>query len=81
MKLRFTAKADKDYAAAPLQVRKALGKQLSFLLANLRHPSLHAKKYSEGEDLWQGRVTRDWRFYFKIDGDEYIILSIIPHPK
>jgi hypothetical protein len=41
---------------------------------------LHAKKYSEGEDIWQGRVTRGWRFYFKIEGSEYIILSIIPHP-
>jgi hypothetical protein len=28
-----------------------------------------------------GRVTRGWRFYFKIKRDEYVILSIIPHPK
>jgi len=42
---------------------------------------LHAKKYSESLDIWQGRVTRGWRFYFKIEGDEYVILSIIPHPK
>ena len=81
MKLRFTEKADKDYAALPVAVRKALGRQLRFLLNNLGHPSLHAKKYSEALDIWQGRVTRGWRFYFKIEGDEYIILSIIPHPK
>ena len=81
MKLRFTEKADKDYAALPVAIRKALGKQLRFLLNNLGHPSLHAKKYSEALDVWQGRVTRGWRFYFKIEGDEYIILSIIPHPK
>lgn len=81
MKLRFTAKADKDYAGLTVAVRKAFAKQLQFLLANLRHPSLHAKKYSESLDVWQGRVTRGWRFYFKIEGDEYVILSIIPHPK
>jgi mRNA-degrading endonuclease RelE of RelBE toxin-antitoxin system len=81
MKLRFTERADRDYAALPVAVRKAFAKQLRYLLANLRHPSLHAKKYSEGMDVWQGRVTRGWRFYFKIDGDEYVILSIIPHPK
>jgi len=81
MKLRFTERADKDYADLPLSVRKALAKQLRFLLTNLRHPSLQAKKYSETLDVWQGRVSRGWRFYFKIDGDEYIILSIIPHPK
>ncbi len=80
MRLRFTERADKDYADLPADIRKTFAKQLRFLLANLRHPSLHAKKYSEGEDIWQGRVTRGWRFYFKIKGDEYIILSIIPHP-
>jgi hypothetical protein len=31
--------------------------------------------------VWQARVTRGWRFYFKIESDEYVILSIIPHPK
>jgi mRNA-degrading endonuclease RelE of RelBE toxin-antitoxin system len=81
MKLRFTERADKDYAGLPVAIRKALGKQLRFLLANRGHPSLHAKKYSEALDLWQGRVTRDWRFYFKIEGDEYVIISIIPHSK
>ena len=81
MKLRFTAKADKDYARLPKAIRKAFGKQLQFLLTNLQHPSLHAKKYSESMDVWQGRVTKDWRFYFKVEGEEYVILSIIPHPK
>jgi mRNA-degrading endonuclease RelE of RelBE toxin-antitoxin system len=81
MKLRFTEKADKDYAALPAAIRKALGKQLGFLLVNRSHPSLRAKKYSESLNIWQGRVTRDWRFYFTIEGDEYVIISIIPHPK
>jgi mRNA-degrading endonuclease RelE of RelBE toxin-antitoxin system len=81
MKLRFTERADKDYAELSPAVRKAFAKQLGFLLANLRHPSLQAKKYSESMDVWQGRVTKGWRFYFKIERDEYVILSIIPHPK
>lgn len=81
MKLRFTEKADRDYESLPVNIRKAFAKQLRFLLMNLGHPSLHAKKYSESLDVWQGRVTRGWRFYFKIEGDEYVILSIIPHPK
>jgi len=81
MKLRFTERADKDYAGLPIAIRKAFAKQLHFLLANLRHPSLHAKKYNEALDVWRGRVTKGWRFYFKIERDEYVILSIIPHPK
>ena len=45
MKLRFTEKADKDYAGLPAAIRKALGKQLRFLLVNRGHPSLRAKNY------------------------------------
>jgi mRNA-degrading endonuclease RelE of RelBE toxin-antitoxin system len=81
MKLRFTERADRDYAHLPPVLRKAFAKQLQFLLTNRNHPSLRAKKYSEAVDVWQGRVTRDWRFYFRIEGDEYVILSITPHPK
>lgn len=46
----------------PPLIRKAFAKQLRFLLENRNHPSLHAKKYSESLDVWQARVTRDWRF-------------------
>ncbi len=68
-------------AAAPSPVQKAFIKQINFLARNLQHPSLHAKKFDESEDLWQARVNDDWRFYFVIAGDTYQILSLRPHPK
>ncbi len=81
MVARFTEKAANDYAEAPADVRKAFKKQLGLLLANLRHPSLRAKKYSEAQDIWQARINRSWRFYFIIQGDSCEIITIIPHPK
>ena len=66
---------------APRNVRRAFEKQLRFLAAKLQHPSLHAKKYDESRDLWQARVNKDWRFYFIITADTYIVLDVIPHPK
>jgi plasmid maintenance system killer protein len=54
---------------------------LLLLLEDLHHSSLRAKKYDEGNNLWQARVNRDWRFYFIIEDDTYIVTSIIPHPK
>ena len=66
---------------APRNVQRAFEKQLRFLVNNLLHPSLHAKKYDESNDLWQARVTKDWRFYFTIADDTYRIEKIIPHPK
>jgi plasmid maintenance system killer protein len=53
----------------------------TLLVHSLHHPSLHAKKYDEANDRWQARVNKNWRFYFKIIGDTYHILKLIPHPK
>jgi len=81
MTVRFTGRADRDYAALPASVRRAFGKQLAFLLEHPRHPSLRAKKLEGYDDLWQARVNRSWRFYFKVKGYEYAIIGIVPHPK
>ena len=81
MKIRHTTTVSKAFDEAPEAVRKAFLKQIGFLKENLEHPSLHAKKYDESQDLWQARVNKDWRFYFSIAGDTYIIHKLIPHPK
>jgi hypothetical protein len=81
MKRQVTERFLKSYGNAPPAVQKAFNKQAKLLVANLNHPSLHAKKYDESSDLWQARVNRDWRFYFLIAGDTYLITDIIPHPK
>jgi plasmid maintenance system killer protein len=76
-----TNRFDRHYVAAPRTVQDAFDKQLRYLLQNLRHPSLRAKKYDETKGLWQARVTRGWRFYFTIEGDTCYLIDIIPHPK
>ena len=81
MKIRHTATASKAFDEAPEAVQIAFLKQIGFLKENLKHPSLHAKKYDESQDLWQARVNKDWRFYFSIASDTYIIHKLIPHPK
>ena len=81
MKLQTTSHFVRAYGRAPERVQKAFDKQSLLLLQDLRHPSLHARKYDEGSDRGQARVTRDWRFYFRIQGDTYILLDIIAHPK
>ena len=81
MKIVFTKRARKDFADLPPRLKTLLRKQLGFLQSDLRHPSLDAKKYGGADDVWQGRVNRDYRFYFYIDNDTYQIIMIIPHPK
>ncbi len=81
MKFDYSARFLRSLEDAPLPIQKAFYKQAQFLLQNLRHPSLHAKKYDEAMNVWQARVTRDWRFYFSIEGDTYRLHDITPHPK
>lgn len=81
MKLFFTQRGQRDYETLPRARRELADKQFDFLVKNLRHPSLKAKKYAEGRGIWQARVTQDYRMYFLIDGDKYVILAITKHPK
>lgn len=81
MYLYYTERFRKQYEEAPLPARRAFDKQAIFLSKNLRHPSLRAKKYDEATNVWQARVNNDWRFYFHIEGDTYVFLDIIAHPK
>lgn len=81
MRIRTTAHFDRSYGKAPKVIQQAFDKQVTLLLRNLRHPSLQCKKYDEAKDCWQARVTRDWRFYFTIADDIYILQDITRHPK
>ncbi len=81
MKLHPSQTFLKMLADAPPRVQEAFYKQARFLEQNLRHPSLRAKKYDEASDVWQARVTGNWRFYFTIEADEYRLRIIRKHPK
>jgi len=81
MQLFYTERFRRSHADAPLRVQKQCDKQLGLLVEDLCHPSLRAKKYDPARDIWQGRMNASWRFCFKIDGDLYDRIDIIPHPK
>lgn len=81
MKLAYSRRALTDLKKAPLAIRRAFFKQILLFGENLRHPSLRAKKYDEIRDVWQARVTGSWRFYFRIEGGCYYIISVQKHPK
>ena len=81
MRAVYTKRFLASYADAPLAIQSAVDRRIALLLQNLRHPSLRAKKYDEARDIWQARVDGGWRFYFKIEGDVYHLIDLIPHPR
>ena len=52
MQIVLSHRALDSLSGAPPNVRRAFEKQLRFLLNNLLHPSLRAKKYDEAAGLW-----------------------------
>ena len=81
MKLDYHSRVVGQLADAPQSAQRAFDRRVKLLAQNLRHPSLHAKKYDEANDIWQARLTRGWRFYFQIRDDTYLILAVLKHPK
>lgn len=81
MRLDYSSKALNVLGKIPLPLRKAFYKQVALLRQDLRYPSLHAKKYDESTGVWQARINNDWRFYFLIGNDLYVILDLSKHPK
>jgi mRNA interferase RelE/StbE len=73
-----------DYERLPERLQRRADRALDFLLHNLRHPSLRAKKMEgqrdpEGRDIWEARVTQAYRITFAIAGDTYILYRSGPH--
>ncbi len=81
MEISFTDKAIKQYKLLPRNLQAKADKQFEYLLTDIKHPSLNIKKYQGFENLWQGRIDKGYRFYFHIVDPNYIIISIINHPK
>lgn len=57
MKFLFSKKAQRDYENLTKTLQKTADKQFNFLLKNINHPSLHAKKYDETKNIWQARIS------------------------
>jgi len=79
MKIILTEPFQGRYRKLPTSIKARFEKQIKFLLKDLRHPSLRAKKFDESQDVWQARVNGQYRFYFQIRGDTYYILNIRKH--
>ena len=79
MRRATTKPFDREFKKFSKEIQNAFEKQITFLLQDIRHPSLRAKKYDEDADIWQARVTKNVRFYFRLEGDVYILLNIRRH--
>lgn len=78
MIIKFTRKAEKQFAKFPQHLKKKTRKQLHFLLEDYYHPSLKTKKM-QGQERFEARIDKHYRFTFTVIEDYLSILSIGPH--
>jgi mRNA-degrading endonuclease RelE of RelBE toxin-antitoxin system len=79
MKLFFTQSFIRDYRSLPQRLKKAVDKQLELFLADSQHPSLHIKKMQDPRDIWEGRITKGYRFTFQMEGEICILRRLGTH--
>ena len=84
MELFPTKTFQRDYENLPTLIQKQLDRNLEFLLKNPKHPSLHVKK-TKGEiikgysDVFEGRISKNYRFLFLIETNYYVLLRCGKH--
>lgn len=79
MKIFTTKPFEEDYAALPQKIKSIADGKLRLFIRNARHPSLRIKKMADPRNIWEGRITRSYRFTFQIEGDTYILRRIGTH--
>lgn len=79
MRLIYTKSFVKDYRRLPANIQSRVNKQLAYLLENFDHPSLNLKKMKDPRNIWEGRISRSYRFTFQIEGELYILRRVSTH--
>ncbi|MGO8990307.1 MAG: hypothetical protein ACLQGU_04965 [bacterium] len=79
MKIQTTKPFDRDYDALPQLIKDRVDKQFALLLENPNHPSSRLKKIKGHLDIWEGRITKSYRFTFQISGEIYVLRRMGNH--
>ena len=73
-----TSRFRKAYLQLPHDARERVKEALLRMDNNLRHPSLQVKKIKGTKDIWEARVSLDYRMTFQMVKN-YIILRNVGH--
>ena len=65
MRFYWTKHFKKDYKHLPLEVRERTQVALKHFVADSRHPGLQVKKMEGVDDIWEIRVTDNYRITFQ----------------
>ena len=79
MQLLRAERFRKDFKRLPRQIQEKVPTVLERFVANPRHPSLHAKKMEGVRDVWELRVTDNYRITFQFVQEGVLLRRIGTH--
>ena len=79
MQIKTSKIFENDYLNLSEKIKERANKQLSFLVKDPHHPSLRLKKIKGNDNIWEARITQNYRLTFQIDGDICLLRRIGKH--
>ena len=77
----FSAPYDRFYRKLTPELQRKTDATIQQLRLDPRHPSLHTHKREGQPDMWQARVTKSYRLFFRLEHHVITLLSVEPHEK
>ena len=74
-----TERFKKDFQHLPREIQEKLPTVLERFVSNPRHPSLHVKKMEGVHDVWELRVTDNYRVTFQFVQEGVLLRRIGTH--
>lgn len=79
MKLIPTPTFEDAYQQLSPTIQRRVDEKLSLLLKNPRHPSLRFRKMKGHENIWEMRVSRNYRIIFLQSGEDFYLRNVGTH--
>ena len=79
MQLFRTERFKKDFQRLPTEIQERTGKALKLFVSNSRHPSLHVKKMEGAPDIWELRVSDNYRVTFQFVQEGVLLRRLGTH--
>ncbi len=79
MQLLRTERFKKDFKRLPRDIQERTGKALELFVANPRHPSLHVKKMEGAPNIWELRVSDNYRMTFQFVQEGVLLRRVGTH--
>jgi len=79
MQLIQTTHFKRDYKKLPSSIQKRTDEKLKLLIQNISYPSLRVKRVQKYKGVFEGSITKDYRFFFQITTEGFILLRAEKH--